>query len=468
MKGVHFYGFHANYAPFLKVHIANPAFVNRAVTIMQSGTVMSTRFRVYESHLSYILQFLSDFGLYGCGWIDLGEVWQRGRDEVLEEKDTGPNDTGTTFKDSPYFRQTRMPLEVDAAAHQILNRHKIGARNMHHRLTIPAPPLPPEPLVLGVRELWEDERQRRLAKGLSPSPEIPKDPSAKSRGPGGEWVAEARWWEEVRKRIERERGREVIPPKMSWEKWVMTTFESVEALWEDEYKTWRPNAEGSFVATGSKNEVLTQREANPYLATQAPASQSEDDVERDDQGGQEVDVDETMLASQDMSRLMEREEAEWQKEASGHYEPENEDPFPDDDEEAVEDGPPPDLQSEKNDPEDRYAGWFLGAKVEPLTQVCPKRSVRCFQRANDSFTIQIQQPVQKRMVQNLSVGLCGEGCYASLILLVAGLRRDSGQLPSSLTARRLQPSAFRVILDPTPALLTLASGYSPLSCYATM
>jgi len=101
---------------------------------------MHTRFNVYESHLSYILQFLCDFGLYGCGWMNLGEVWQRGQDEEEQELKGLP-----TFNESPHFRQSRMPLEVDVAAHQILNRHLLVARNLHHNLTIPGPAFPPEP-----------------------------------------------------------------------------------------------------------------------------------------------------------------------------------------------------------------------------------------------------------------------------------------------------------------------------------
>lgn len=363
VKGVHFYGFHANYAPFLKVHIADPAFVNRAVTIMQSGTVMKTRFRVYESHLSYLLQFLSDFGLYGCGWIDLGEVWQRGRDEVTEDEDTEAQEALSSFRVSPYFRQTRMTLEVDAAAHQILNRHKLSARSMHHKLTIPASPLPPEPLVLSVRELWEDERQRRLAKGLSPSPEIPKDPSASSREAGGGWVAEVRWWEEIRKRIEQERGREVVPPRMAWEKWVMTTFESVEALWEDEYKTWKPNI-GEAGDNGNRKEVDEEvsEEANPYQASQASASM--EDVEEIEGGFEGVDVDESMLSSQAMSQIVEHEEAEWQKERDGHDEFEAEEQYPEEDEDAIEEGPPPDLQPEDRDDVERYC---LAALIYDVT-----------------------------------------------------------------------------------------------------
>lgn len=340
VKGIHFYGFHAHYAPFLKVHIADPAFVSRAVTIMQSGTVMQTRFRVYESHLSYILQFLSDFGLYGCGWIDLGEVWRRaGDDETLEDIDS--ETSLKIFKASPYFRQTRMPLEVDVAAHQILSRHKLAAREMHHKLTIPAPPLPQEPLVLSVRELWEDERRRREEKGLMPTPELPKDPSANSREPGGDWVAEARWWEEIRMRIERERGRETVPPKMSWEKWVMTTFESIEALWEDKYKTWRPRTTGN----DGKSDGPSTTEVNPYQASGSSSSSREED--NSIVGGAvdvEPDVDETMLSSQALSQLMAREEEEWGKEVNDRDEPELEDQYLEEDEELTEDGPLPDLQ----------------------------------------------------------------------------------------------------------------------------
>ncbi|KAI0724555.1 hypothetical protein C8T65DRAFT_704388 [Cerioporus squamosus] len=369
VKGVHFYGFHANYAPFLKVHVADPAFVNRAVTIMQSGTVMKTRFRMYESHISYLLQFLCDFGLYGCGWIDLGEVWQRGRDELAEHEAAKPEEAGSGFKDSPYFRQTRMPLEVDAAAHQILNRNKLTPRNIHHKLTIPAPPLPPEPLVLSVRELWEDERQRRLAKGLPPSPEIPRDLSANSRGSGGDWVAEARWWEEIRKRIERERGREAVPPRMSWEKWVMTTFESVEALWEAEYKTWRPQTHRSDEA-GVKDDGMqgepSEEEPNPYKPSQEAASTGEGAIESEGHDEEvDVDVDETMLASQDMSRLMEREEAEWQKDTTDHYERHDVDDRYAEEEEAVEDGPPPDLQSENGDAVEESNPFIVPEETTP-------------------------------------------------------------------------------------------------------
>jgi DNA polymerase zeta len=329
VKGVHFYGFHSSYSPFLKVHIADPAYVNRAVTIMQSGTVMRTRFRVFESHLSYILQFLSDFGLYGCGSIDLREVWQRGNGAESEDQEQEDMRLGEhqLFNPSPHFRQSRMPLEVDAVSHQILNRHLLTARNIHHKLDIPAPPLPKEPLVLSVRELWEDERNRRRAKGLTPSPEMPVDLSENSRGVGGDWVAEARWWEEIRKRIEKESEQDIVIDEKAktWEKWVMTTFESIEALWEEEWKVWKPG--------GKRQQHDHQRiEENPFETSATSsiwnrANTKEEEVD--------AEVDETMLSSQEMSLLVERE-------AGG----ERDEFYFEDEDLNLEEGAPPDLHHE--------------------------------------------------------------------------------------------------------------------------
>lgn len=302
VKGVHFYGFHTTYSPFLKIHIADPVLVNRAVTLMRSGTVMKTRFLVYESHLGFVLQFLSDFGLYGCGWINLSEVWER----VQDEEQDG-NTPGFSARASPYYRQTRMPLELDIAAHQILNRHQVYPRNVNHELTIPAPPLPNEPVVLSVRELWEDERRRRIQRGLSPSPPIPTDPSAGSRSPGGGWSAEAQWWEELRKKIESEQIPEPVAAErqQSWERWVMTTFESVEALWEERWRTWRPKQRAQVSAEKAPREFSPEAEENPYEAPATGRSVQPQGQKLFEVG---LDVDEVMLSSQELSVLVEREE----------------------------------------------------------------------------------------------------------------------------------------------------------------
>ncbi|KAL1679814.1 hypothetical protein EV122DRAFT_276721 [Schizophyllum commune] len=290
VKGIHFYGYHSTYSPFLKVLMIDPNIVRRAVTILQSPSIMSTRFRVYESHLSYYLQFLSDFGLYGCGWLDMAEVFERGK-EGDELALTAPK-----FKPSSYFRQSRMALEVDVVAHQILNRHRLTARNIHHQ--IPEPPFPPEPQVPSVRELWEDERQRRQARGLDPSPEMPVDLSDSSRGPGGDWVSEAQYWEEISKRIEQDRADPpppVDPKAKAWEKYAMTTFESIEALWDEEWRVWKPDR----TVQGKPSRAYEQDDA----AGRPPASNDD-----------EIDVDMSVFLTQGMLRF---DDDEADKDADG-------------------------------------------------------------------------------------------------------------------------------------------------------
>lgn len=300
VKGVHFYGFHASYSPFLKIHVADPALVNRAVTLMRSGSVMKTRFMVYESHLSFPLQFMCDFGLYGCGWIELAEVWIRGQDDEDLEFSAHP---------SPYYRQTPMALELDVASHQILNRHRLSARNFNSNLSIPAPALPEKPVVLSVRELWEDERRRRAERGLSPSPPAPKDTSERPRGPGGGWSAEVRYWEELRKRLESEQPANLGPrAEQSWERWVMTTFESVEALWEKEYRNWKPRRRGASVTEDTTAGIDKERQENPY---EAPATGKLDQHQYQHTKENGIDVDEHLLSSQELSVLVEHEEQEW-------------------------------------------------------------------------------------------------------------------------------------------------------------
>ena len=285
VKGIHFYGFNTGYSPFLKIHIVDPALVSRAVAIMQSGSVMGKPFHTFESHLSYVLQFLCDFGLYGCGWIQLEDVWQRGVDDDPVDSTLSP-----PFKPSVYFRQSWMALEFDTMAPLIMNRRNVSPRHLHHRLVIPQPPSSSEPLVLGVRELWDDERRRRKAAGLPPSPDLPQDPSANSREKGDGWVAEARWWDQLRQRIERERDTEVEAKDFGWERWIMTTFESVEALWDKEYRVWKP--------------IRGAQEQNPYADSNGS---SPHDVKAVSQSS--VEVDEALLFSQELSALEEQGDA---------------------------------------------------------------------------------------------------------------------------------------------------------------
>ncbi|KAF8516147.1 hypothetical protein BU17DRAFT_92979 [Hysterangium stoloniferum] len=327
VKGVPFYGFHTVYQPYLKVILADPTWVSRSVTILQSGGVMGTKFKTYENHLSYYLQFMCDYGLYGCGWVDLGdEVYLRGKDTDRLEADDERIEN-LKLLPSPYFRQSHLPLELDTCAHQIQNRHIIEARDFHSTLRIPASNPSAEPLVHSVRELWEDERRRRIAKGLSASPDMPKLLSERKRGKGGKWVDLDRLQAIVDDKCEREtkEGRVYRERNKSWEKWVMSTFESVEALWDSSRRTWKPTRDGKEdkIPSGDWSLMTTHDKADDTA---------------------ELDVDENLLSSQGMDKLMRDEE---QQDAIPDKEDQNDEEDDPGDDPIAEDGFPPELQSQE-------------------------------------------------------------------------------------------------------------------------
>ncbi|KAG9104750.1 DNA polymerase zeta [Ceratobasidium sp. 370] len=262
VKGVNFYGFHCSYTPFLKVIMADPGMVQRAAAVLRSGAVMRQKIQTFETHISFILQFMCDFGLYGCGWLEFARYYVR-------EGDAGTN-TKSQLTKSPHTKVSRMSLEIDIISHQILNRNKLSQRHMHHAPTIPAPvpAQPSDPLVQSVRELWDIERARRSAIGLNPTPELPLDANASQRGAGGQWEQEPLFWEQLRARMTDPKAE--LNSTQGWEKWVMTAFESIEALWEEDWKTWVPQLSGVVHEEADKGKPATQvsREVNPFGATQ--------------------------------------------------------------------------------------------------------------------------------------------------------------------------------------------------------
>lgn len=122
--------------------------------------------------------------------------------------------------------------------------------------------------------------------------------------------------------------KEIVPTVNGWDRWVMTTFESVEALWDKRWRKWKP------VQLDSKSmtpEVTEDLEANPYAVATGQRHQDSEILG-------EIDVDEEMLSSQGVSRLLDAEERVWENLVDGDNEDEA------NAEGAVEDGPPPEMQ----------------------------------------------------------------------------------------------------------------------------
>lgn len=72
-KGTAFYGYHVGYKTYLKVYLVDPRNKKRAAECLRSGSIMGTAFEVFEDHIPFILQFMLDQNLFGCGWVEVAE-----------------------------------------------------------------------------------------------------------------------------------------------------------------------------------------------------------------------------------------------------------------------------------------------------------------------------------------------------------------------------------------------------------
>ncbi|WVQ70034.1 uncharacterized protein L199_008258 [Kwoniella botswanensis] len=284
VKGIPFYGYHIGYSYFLKVSLANPGKLYTALEQLRKPIVLGRTWQPHEAHMNHVLQFMCDFDLYGCGWLEVGGGKFR---EPLPEGDPydsppssphGPPEIfdSLSVPESMLYdiglspsKDTFTPLEIDILPHHILNRNRLKPRNLHHDFVeLLLQPLDPnEKLVPAVAELWEDERRRRSLKGLSLGSDamMPgsggmggrsmkelgyKDPNhsqEEEENTGGSWKISKELWDFIQQRMQDERTRkggklnfqgfsnEIINgksgEKRNYDRWIMTTFQAVSAHW---------------------------------------------------------------------------------------------------------------------------------------------------------------------------------------------------------------------------------------------
>ncbi|KAL8807379.1 MAG: hypothetical protein Q9182_000718 [Xanthomendoza sp. 2 TL-2023] len=257
VKGVPFYGYHVGYDFFLKIYILNPLHMTRLADLLRQGAVMKKVLQPYESHMQYLLQWMCDYNLYGCAYVDCGKVKFRIPVPEYEQMDSIAHKwhdrtitPSMTSDDEKLPRQSHCSLEVDICVHDILNRLDIKARALHHDFIERQGCFPhDEKLVHSMAGLWRDETRRRKARmgqsdpGSSPfPPEVLVSVSADPRNsqPGG-WIHEENYREKIDDIIKEEKaksdGRKLtidsFVRKTSFEGFVKTSLEAVEDLFPE-------------------------------------------------------------------------------------------------------------------------------------------------------------------------------------------------------------------------------------------
>jgi DNA polymerase zeta len=255
VKGIPFYGFHVGYRYYLKIYMLNPMYMTRLADLLRQGVVMKKVFQPYEAHLQYLLQWMADYNLYGCGYIECTKVTFRSplpEYEELKNPDHLWHDRSIPLEvvtpDSELPRVSHCSIEIDISCQDIVNRKDIKPRNLHQDFVERLNPLAPgEKLVHSMAGLWRDETQRRKSKMSNPAPgsspfppEVMISMSADPRNSqAGGWIHEEEYREMIGTLIKEEKDKS-DGLKISFNKFVKptpfsssvkTSLESVEDLY---------------------------------------------------------------------------------------------------------------------------------------------------------------------------------------------------------------------------------------------
>jgi len=262
VKGVPFYGFHIGWKFYCKIYLFNPHMRGRLAKILQSGGVLSRAFQPHEAHIQYIPQFMIDFNLNGCGFIECNKVLFRG--EVPDADEIGEQHLWhnmsipeiSILPESQFQRQSYCALEVDIHVRDIFNRKQVSARPLHYDFVERTNPIPPDvKLVHSMAELWKDENRRRGSNG-KPAEGLVSS-SSDQRGPPGAWIHEAEYRERIKGVIKTEKQASDGRP-IRFETYVSRA--QFESLWPTAFECVAESFEGGGFPPDKKVELEVEAE----------------------------------------------------------------------------------------------------------------------------------------------------------------------------------------------------------------
>ncbi|CBQ72168.1 probable catalytic subunit of DNA polymerase zeta UPR-1 [Sporisorium reilianum SRZ2] len=334
-KGVNFYGYHVGYSYFLKISFVDPSHNYRIAAILESGGVMKTVFQPFEIHIRYQLQFMLDYNIFGCDYLDLGDVRFRlpiPEGSSVASDDPSPLDFRSKIwnrNSIPYahvqaedvHRGTHCELEADASAPWIINRRRLKQRDIHSDFEEALNASPDQNiLVPSLSGLWEDEKNRRSAVGLPPS--IPtedpaRDPRAFATGESPAWMSEDRMrlllekrlLDERQRTLPRERHANHFTDRPGLDQYIMTTFDAVEVFhpYQDQIFAADPYSQRTGPSASSKLYDLQ----HVIAQTQRGQSDQTDPTQLTQQLKEEADdFDTKLFKSQEFDRRLQQAEKE--------------------------------------------------------------------------------------------------------------------------------------------------------------
>lgn len=117
-KGIPFYGYHVGYVTYLKVYIVHPRHKTRLSEVLRSGAVFGTPFDVFEAHVPFLLQFMLDANLFGCGWVEVGKCLFREDVPGTRTRVRPPFSTPEHFAETFFAQIMYPPLRTSTTRHR--------------------------------------------------------------------------------------------------------------------------------------------------------------------------------------------------------------------------------------------------------------------------------------------------------------------------------------------------------------
>ncbi|GME87308.1 unnamed protein product [[Candida] boidinii] len=120
VRGVYFYGFSEGYSGFVKVSMLSPKYITRLTRLLHDKKINNQFNQPYESHIPYMLQFLSDYNAYGSDWLKLSQCFLRYPLVSLKENEEYQTEFQTDFS---YHNKLKINQELkDYFENKFINR----------------------------------------------------------------------------------------------------------------------------------------------------------------------------------------------------------------------------------------------------------------------------------------------------------------------------------------------------------
>lgn len=253
--------------------------MTRLADLLIQGAVLARIFQPYESHMQYLAQWMVDFNLFGCGYINCEKVHFRGpvpeHDELSNSQHKWHDesiDPKLILNADEFPRQSHCAIEIDICVNDITNRRDVRPRHLHHDFMERFQELgPDEKFVDSMAGLWKDETKRRKKRmgivdpGSSPfPPEVLVSMSADLRAEKGNWIHEEEYQDLMHALIGQERN-------ASGDKDVAFEDFVIPREGEADIPTALDSVEDFFPANVAKREVLASGDhQEPNFPAPAP------------------------------------------------------------------------------------------------------------------------------------------------------------------------------------------------------